>query len=310
MDVIHDATACDRHYPELVLTIGSFDGVHLGHRAILDTVIARARERGGKAGVMSLQPHPRVFFGGEDFPLLSDGQQKIDLLEAAGVDVYFILPFNEQVARMEAGVFLERVILERCGARHLVVGDDFAFGAGARGNYDFLALEGRALGLTAEMLSPVLSGEARVSSTRIRNLVAAGEMEEAAGLLGRPYAVAGTVARGRGLGRQLGFPTANVLHHGILLPAHGIYIGEVNLDGRRYAAAVNIGYAPTLPHEQPIVEAHLLDFEGDLAGRRIEVQLHRWLRGEKRFGSIAELKQAIEMDIVEVRHYFKLGCPT
>lgn len=305
MDVIQDATTCDSNYPNLVLTVGSFDGVHLGHRAILNTVLTRARERGGTAALMSLQPHPKAFFQGvDDFALLSDPLQKEALLRAAGLDAYYILPFNDAVARMEPGEFLARILVGQCKAVHLIVGEDFAFGAGARGNVAFIEREGAQYGLTVEVVPPVYAGGERVSSTRIRCLVAAGQMEEARALLGRPYAVAGTVTRGRGMGKELGFPTANLSTDSVLLPAHGIYAARVNIDGESVLGAVNIGYAPTLPHERPVVEAHLLDFEGELPGRRIEVELHHRLRGEKKFNGLTELKAAIQNDIVQIRRFF------
>ena len=305
MDVIQDATTCDSNYPNLVLTVGSFDGVHLGHRAILNTVLTRARERGGTAALMSLQPHPKAFFQGvDDFALLSDPVQKVALLRAAGLDAYYILPFNDAVARMEPGEFLIRILVGQCKAVHLIVGEDFAFGAGARGNVAFIEREGAHYGLTVEVVPPIYAGAERVSSTRIRSLVAAGQMEEARALLGRPYAVAGTVTRGRGMGKELGCPTANLKTDCVLLPAHGIYAARVNIDGESRLAAVNIGYAPTLPHERPVVEAHLLDFEGELSERRIEVELHHRLRGEKKFNGLTELKAAIQNDIVQIRQYF------
>lgn len=305
MDVIQDATTCNSNYPNLVLTVGSFDGVHLGHQAILNTIIARARERGGTAALMSLQPHPKAFFQGvDDFALLSDPLQKESLLRSQGLDAYFVLPFNGAVARMEPGEFLSRILVGQCKAVHVVVGDDFAFGAGARGNVAFIEREGPHFGLTVEVVPPVYAGGQRVSSTRIRGLVADGQMEEARALLGRPYAVAGTVTRGRGMGKELGFPTANLRTDSVLLPAHGIYAARVTIENESILAAVNIGYAPTLPHERPIVEAHLLDFEDDLAGRRIEVELYHRLRGEKKFDGLTELKAAIQNDIVQIRQYF------
>ncbi len=308
MDVILDATTCDCHYPNLVLTVGSFDGVHLGHQSILKAVIERARARGGTSALMSLQPHPRAFFQGvDDFALLSDSLQKEELLRSAGLDVYFVLPFNEAVARMEPGEFLSQILIAQCKARHMIVGDDFYFGAGARGNVAFLNEEGQRHGLTAEVVSPVIVDGERVSSTRIRALVANGRLEEAQVLLGRPYAIAGTVARGRGMGKELGYPTANLKSDRALLPAHGIYAARVALDGVDRLAAVNIGFAPTLPHERPVVEAPLLDYSGELAGRRIEIRLFHRLRGEEKFNGITELKAAIERDIVSIRRYFADG---
>ncbi|MBX3180140.1 MAG: bifunctional riboflavin kinase/FAD synthetase [Candidatus Hydrogenedentes bacterium] len=305
MEIIRDVTTRRSAYPGLVLTIGSFDGIHLGHQRILQSVIERARAIGGAAALMSLWPHPKVFFGqGDPIPLLTDPEQKETLLRELGIDVYFILPFNEAIARMEPVDFLESVIHRQCGAVRVVVGHDFSFGAGARGDFDLLAREGKRLGIEAEMVPAVECDGGRVSSTRIRSLVGEGDMDAARRLLGRPYAVAGVVERGRGLGNGLGYPTANIAPAQGLLPARGIYAARAALNGTTYDAAVNVGIAPTLPHEQPVLEAHLLDFEGDLSGRRLEVELWRRIRPEKKFDSVDALKEGIGKDIVTIRQYF------
>lgn len=305
MEVIQDVTTCQCAYPNLVLTIGSFDGLHLGHQRILDTVIARARAAGGTAALMSLSPHPKAYFNPEEpAPLLTGPGEKEALLRDRGLDVYFILPFTRDVASMEAHQFLAEIVRAKCGATRVVVGHDFSFGAGARGNYAGLAEAGARLGFATEMVPPVLVDGERVSSTRIRELVAGGDLEQARRLLGRPYRVSGVVARGRGLGDALGYPTANFEPDGGILPALGIYAARVRLDEETYIGAVNIGFAPTLPHERPVVEVHLLDFEGELGGRQIEVELHYRLRGEKKFDSVAALQEAIRNDIVKIRQYF------
>jgi riboflavin kinase/FMN adenylyltransferase len=306
MNVVRDVTTCQCAYPDLVLTIGSFDGVHLGHQKILATVKERARARGGTAGLMSLWPHPRAYFHPEEpVALLTDPAQKESLLEQLGLDVYFVLPFSRTVASLEPLQFLREIVVGKCGATHLVVGHDFSFGAGARGNFALLKEAGPDLGLSAEMVDAVeLDGE-RVSSTRIRAMVCAGDMAGAQRLLGRPYSLAGMVERGRGLGHQLGFPTANIVPAQGLLPALGIYAARVNVDGRAYLAAVNVGIAPTVPHDRPVVEAHLLDFDGPLDGQRLEVELHWRLRPEKRFESMDALKDGIQKDIVTIRQFFQ-----
>jgi len=305
MDVIQDVTTCHCTYTNLVLTIGSFDGIHLGHQKILRTVIDRARADGGTAALMSLWPHPKAFFNADScLPLLTDPEQKESLLRTLGLDVYFVLPFTSAIARMEPGQFLTEIILGKCGASRVIVGHDFSFGAGARGDFEFLAREGERVGLAAEMVEPVTWGGDRVSSTRVRNLVSEGEMEQAAALLGRPYAAAGVVCRGRGLGNGLGYPTANIAPENGILAARGIYAAKVQLDDAEYLAAVSIGIAPTLPHEAPVIETHLLDFSGDLTGRRIEIQLYRRLRDEKKFESVDALKLGISQDISNIRQYF------
>lgn len=305
MEVIDDVTTCECTFPNLVLTVGSFDGVHLGHQQILQTVIARAKAIGGAAGLMSLSPHPKAFFSPDaSFALLTEPKQKEGLLRAAGLDVYFVLPFNATIARMEPEEFLTGIILGKCHAVTLVVGHDFSFGARARGNYDYLAAESARLGYTVEMVPPVLLEGERVSSTGIRDHVLKGEMERAAQLLGRPFTVSGVVARGRGMGVELGYPTANIVPDAALLPAHGIYAAKVRLDGTCYLGAVNIGIAPTIPHDRPMIEVHLLDFTGELAGRHLDVELRHRLRGEQKFDGLESLKAGIENDIVNIRRYF------
>lgn len=305
MDVIQDVTTCQCTYPNLVLTIGSFDGIHLGHQKILSTVIERARAAGGTAALMSLWPHPKAFFNaGDTIPLLTDPTQKEALLRDFGLEVYFILPFTSAVARMEPAEFLSDIILGKCGASRVVVGHDFTFGARARGDFDFLRTEGERSGLVAEMVEPVTLDGERVSSTRVRTLVSAGDMEAARVLLGRPYSASGVVSRGRGLGNGLGYPTANIAPDNGILPARGIYAAKVPLNGTVYLAAVSIGIAPTLPHEKPVIETHVLDFAGDLAGRRLEIQLFHRLRDEKKFDSVDALKLGIAQDIVSIRQYF------
>lgn len=306
MEVIDDVTACQSAYPDLVLTVGSFDGVHLGHRKILQTVIERARATRGTAALMSLWPHPKAFFNPHSaVPLLSNPAQKTALLEEAGLDVYFILPFTEAVAHMEAGDFLTEIILGKCAARRIVVGHDFSFGAGARGDYALLESEGRHQGLAVEMVPPVRIDGERVSSTLIRKFVLEGDLERAHRFLGRPYTVSGTVIRGRGMGAGLGYPTANIQPDTTLLPAYGIYAARVRIDGRHVLGAVNIGIAPTIPHTQAMIEVHLLDFEGELGGHHLDVELHHRLRPEKKFEDLAALKAGIETDIVNIRQYFE-----
>lgn len=305
MEVIRDVTTCQCPFPNVVLTIGSFDGVHLGHQKILQTVQERAKSLGGASALMSLWPHPRAFFHPEEpIALLTDPDQKEKLLESQGLDLYFILPFTSGIASMEPDHFLREVVFGKCRATRVVVGHDFSFGKGARGDIRLLERVGAEYGATAEVVQAVESDGERVSSTRVRALVAAGDMAGALRLLGRPYALAGTVRRGRGLGRQLGFPTANIVPAMALLPACGIYAARVEIGGAPHLAAVNIGIAPTLPHDRPVVEAHLLDFTGELEGLRLEVQLLHRLRPEKRFDSVEALKEGIRNDIVMIRQFF------
>ncbi len=301
------------HSPDprgLVLTIGSFDGVHLGHRALLDRLVIEARGSGRLAGVMTLRPHPRQFFNPENAPnILTSDRQKARLLEEIGVDVLFFLPFNAAVAGLDRNAFLRDIVAGRCGARKLVVGHDFRFGRGARGTFEYLAETAPALGVAVCQIEPLFAGGQCVSSTIIRERILQGEMESVQALLGRRYAIEGEVVRGRGIGNRLGFPTANIMPHNSAMPAHGVYAAEVAVDGRRWMAAVNVGIAPTIRQEEMTVEAFLLDFHGDLVGKIIEVVFHKRLRPEKKFPSLEVLVDAIAADVASVRSHFAGAFP-
>ncbi|MBI1321397.1 MAG: bifunctional riboflavin kinase/FAD synthetase [Candidatus Hydrogenedens sp.] len=306
MQYIPDATQCRDPLPSLVLTIGSFDGVHLGHRAIMARVQERARELGGTAGLMTLHPHPRQVFSPDNAPnVLTSLAQKRALLEAQGMDAFFVLPFNDTVAAFEAERFLEEIILGQCGARHLIVGHDFAFGRGARGNFDFLVEAAPRLGFEVEEVPPVILHGERVSSTLIRECILQGELDKAELFLGRKYAMEGEVVKGRGMGRQLGYPTANIKPWNKAVPANGVYAAEAIVDRHRFVAAVNVGIAPTIRHEDITVEAFLLDFEGDLVRKEIEIVFHQRLRPEKKFDSLDALIAAIDDDVAQIRAYFE-----
>ncbi len=289
----------------VVLTIGSFDGVHLGHRALLDRLMAEARQGALPAAVMTLRPHPRQFFNPENVPnILTSDHQKALLLEEIGIDTLFFLPFDAAVANLDRSVFLENIVVARCGTRKLVVGHDFRFGKGAQGTFEYLAASAPALGMEVCQIDPLFAGGQCVSSTVIRERILEGEVESVQALLGRRYAIEGEVVRGRGIGNQLGFPTANVAPHNSAIPAHGVYAAEAVVDGQRWMAAVNIGIAPTIRQDQVTIEAHLLDFHGDLVGKVIEVIFYKRMRPEKKFSSLGALIAAIAEDVRVVRDYF------
>ena len=289
-----------------VLTIGSFDGVHLGHRALLGRLVAEARASGLASAVMTLRPHPRQFFNPENAPnILTSDHQKARLLEDIGVNALFFLPFDAAVANLDRSEFLENIVVGRCGARKIIVGHDFRFGREAQGTFEWLAETAPALGVEVCQIDPLFAGGQCVSSTIIRERILQGEVESVEGLLGRRYAIEGEVVRGRGIGHQIGFPTANVAPHNSVIPAHGVYAAEVILDGVRWMAAVNIGIAPTIRQEEVTIEAHLLDFQGGLVGKTIEVVFFKHMRPEKKFSSLDALIAAIAEDIAAVREHFR-----
>lgn len=305
MDIIRDIRAETSPHAASVLTVGSFDGIHLGHRLILDRVVALSRERRAMPAVMTMRPHPREFFAPENAPnlLTADGKKEA-LLAEAGVGALFYLPFDHQTANTEPERFVSDIIQTRCRAIAVVAGHDCRFGKGARGNVDLLRALAPRHGFTVEEVPPLIVESERVSSTLIRERVLQGDLAKVEKLLGRKYSVTGEVMRGRGIGVTLGFPTANIRPYHSAIPAQGVYIAEAVVRGVRRPAAVNIGIAPTIRHEDLTVEAHLLDFSGDLVGEQIEVIFHRRIRPEKKFRSREELQGQISADIASVRAYF------
>ncbi|MBP8129155.1 MAG: bifunctional riboflavin kinase/FAD synthetase [Candidatus Hydrogenedentes bacterium] len=306
MRVIEDVRETQETFPNLVLTIGSFDGVHLGHQRIVSELRRTARAIKGTAALMTLQPHPRQFFSPESAPnILTPLKKKAALLEALGLDVFYVLPFNAETAGLTPETFLREIIAKKCQARVLVVGHDFAFGRGARGDFDFLQAAAPQYGIEVRQVPALIVQGERVGSTAIRERILQGELEKAEELLGRKYSILGNVVRGRGVGgAHLGFPTANVKPHNNAVPAHGVYVAEVVVDGLSHPSAVNIGIAPTIRQDDVTIEAYILDFHQDIADREIEVVFHNRLRPEKKFDSLGSLIKAIGEDVQAVRRYF------
>ena len=305
MRLISDVTQFREVLPRLVLTIGSFDGVHLGHQRILREVVSEARKRNGTAAAMALQPHPREYFSPQNAPnILTDDEKKAELMEEIGLDVFFYLPFNSHIANMERQVFVEKILLECCHADMILVGHDFAFGKGAEGNFAYLDSISSQYGFDVIEVPPLILHGERVSSTLIREAVLQGELDKAEVYLGRRYAISGTVQSGRGMGKKLGFPTANIEPHNKTIPAHGVYVAEALYAGQTYAAAVNIGIAPTIRHDDIMIEAHILDFDKNIVNERIEIVFHKRLRPEAKYDSYDALISAIHKDVQAVRVYF------
>ncbi|HPO86299.1 MAG TPA: bifunctional riboflavin kinase/FAD synthetase [Candidatus Hydrogenedentes bacterium] len=291
--------------PHVVMTIGSFDGVHLGHQAILRQVVQDARRINGTAAVLTFRPHPREFFMPNHTPnLLTTEKQKIALLEHLGLDAVFFFPFNAETASLEPKDFVEKVLLGKCGVRELVVGHDFRFGRAARGDFDLLENMAPRFGFKVSQMAPLLIQGERVSSTAIRERILEGDLEQAELFLGRKFALHGRIEQGRGIGKTLGFPTANVISPRSIIPAHGVYAAEALLDGMSYPAAINIGIAPTIRQDNVVVEAHLINFSGDISGKEMELIFHHRLRPERKFPSREDLVEQIRKDVQTITEYF------
>jgi len=283
-----------------VLSIGNFDGVHLGHQAVIAQTRARAAALNAPAGVMLFDPHPRAFFKPEP-PLftLTPMDQRLELLAALGLDFAAVLAFNAALASLPAEAFIAQVLVGGFAVRHVVVGHDFNFGKGRTGNQALLEAEGRRLGFGVTGLDPVADGSAAYSSSRIREALAAGKVEDAARLLGRHWRVDGIVISGAGRGAGLGYPTANIaLPPGTGL-ALGIYAARVWVDGAAHPAVAYHGKRPVFDDGKPGFETFLINYDSDLYGKCIRIDLVSHIRGDRRFDGVEALKSQMDRDVAE-----------
>ena len=285
-----------------VVTIGNFDGVHLGHREIFRRVVSTARARQSAATVITFEPHPLRLLNPEQAPpRINTPAEKVRLIRASCIDLLVILPFTRKLAALSAADFVSTILVGNLGVRHLVIGYDYAFGRNREGDADFLAAAAARHNFTLEVLEPLRVGAEVYSSTRIRQTLQRGDVAGVVGVLGRHFTLDGLVVSGAGRGRQLGFPTANLVTAKELLPLPGVYAVRVRYGRRMYDAVVNLGRRPTFAGEEPTLEIHLLDFAGDLYGARLRLYFVERLRDERRFPSVAALQQAIITDIAQTR---------
>ena len=305
METVAGTKALSRKLVRPVLTIGNFDGVHCGHRAIMETVIERARSLGGESVVLTFDPHPRKVLQPDRAPsLLATRAQKLEALEAIGIDVAILQPFDLEFAKTSPEEFVRDIVYADIGPAEVFVGYDFHFGRDREGSMAALSEIGAGLGFSVTIIPEIRVGDLDVNSTRIRNLLAEGGVEEAAVLLGRSYSVRSLVLEGDKRGRTLGFPTANLAPENEILPAVGVYAGQFRVFSEggaqhaRYDAVVNVGKRPTfLEDGRLLAEAHLLEFEGDLYGQQVELSFSHRLRSEQKFPGPEELKVQIAADI-------------
>ncbi|HLA92725.1 MAG TPA: bifunctional riboflavin kinase/FAD synthetase [Actinomycetota bacterium] len=286
-----------------VVTVGFFDGVHLGHRAVLDRTVERARERKVPAVAVTFDRHPReVLTPGSEPRLLTTVDRKATLIEETGIDALVVLAFTEDLSRWPAERFITDVLEGRLRAEHCVMGANFTFGHKAAGNIDRLSEVGPSHGFTAERVELVDLDGRRVSSSSVREALAAGDLAWPGLALGRRFVLDGTVVSGAGRGHDLGFPTANLqTWPRLLLPGRGIYAGRAEVDGATHVAAISVGTNPTFGTEPLHVESYLLDFEGDLIGRPMAVEFWSYLRDEARFDTPAALVEAMTDDVRRTR---------
>jgi riboflavin kinase/FMN adenylyltransferase len=304
MKVLVDAEPLGCPAAPASLAIGVFDGVHLGHAAVIRQTLKEARASSGVAVAVTFDRHPDAIVAPDRTPpLLYPLWRRLEALESLGITTALVFPFDAEFRAQPAEAFVNRLTRGFGKVASISVGTQFVFGLGRAGNVELLQRLGHEQGFVVHPIPPWSLGDKPVSSTRIRELVAKGDLEGASMLLGRPYSLGGEIIEGDRLGRTLGFPTANLSVSGLVLPPMGVYAAIALINGRRFAAAVNIGRRPTLANNatETRVEAHLLDFDGDVYGHRLELQFAQALRPETRFPDRQALVEQIARDIQQVR---------
>ena len=289
-----------------VLTLGVFDGLHIGHQLIMRTVVERARAIGAVPTVITFDPHPRAVLHPESAPpLLQTFDQKIEGFGVLGIEQTIVIRFNRQFSEIRAQDFLRDVVQDRLHAHEVYLGKGFAFGHNREGNIELLRRLGNELGFVAGEVAEVSLRGRRVSSSKIRELLSQGEVNLARRMLGRPYGVEGRVEHGAERGHQLGFPTANLHPQNRVIPKNGVYVTGTLIDGQWRRSVTNVGIRPTFGAEaEPSVETFVMDWEGDLYGDVVRVRFLHRLRDEQKFGSLEELKKQIGRDVDRANSYF------
>lgn len=303
MEIYTDIKKITQPFPNAYVTVGNFDGVHLGHQMLFSEVVGKCYGHKGTSVAVTFDPHPLKVLRPDGIRLISTTEQKAELIQLAGIDVLIVIPFTRDFAKTTARQFVDDILMRTIGVRELVVGYDYAFGKGREGNIEYLKDRGRELGFPVTVVDAHYENGMLVSSTRIRELVVEGRMRDVRLLLGRYYQIRGEVRRGqqRG-GRELGFPTANLkISEDDLCPKRGVYVTQVIYKGKVYGGVSNIGYNPTFAENRLVAETHIFDFDSDIYGHPIKINLLRYLRGEKKFAGAEELAAQIQLDIVTAR---------
>jgi riboflavin kinase / FMN adenylyltransferase len=289
-----------------VVAIGNFDGVHRGHRAVIDAACKRAHALGCKAAALTFKPHPRQFFRPQE-PIfqLSSSENKLRLMAATGLDGAIILNFDATLAATLAPDFIEHILLECLGIAGVAIGFDFHFGHKRAGSPVYLSEQGKRLGFAVDIVPPLEDEGRPISSGAVRAALSAGEVVEAAELLGAPWFVSGTVIHGDKRGRELGFPTANLRLDPSCGLKHGVYAVRVSIEGKRYDGVASFVRRPMFDDGAPLLEVFVFDFEGDLYGRALDVAFIGWIRHEQKFESIEVLKRQMNADVIQARDVLK-----
>jgi riboflavin kinase/FMN adenylyltransferase len=311
MKLIEDLKKITSPYQNAVITIGNFDGVHIGHQALFHMVIEKANKLGGTSIAMTFEPHPnRVLKTNNHPPLITIYEQKVELIAASGIDVLICVPFTRQFASLSAKDFVENILVSQIGMQAIVVGNDYTFGKNREGNLDLLTTYAAHLGFELVVVDWINTSNTlpdRISSSKIRELIMAGEIEEAQRLLGRHYQVRGTVVTGRDRGgKLLGFPTANINLSDELCPKTGVYAVTIKHQNKHYQGVANIGYSPTFDDHVFTIEVHILNFNDKIYGQKIRVNFIKRIRDEIKFTNISELSEQIKKDVEKASEIFSI----
>jgi riboflavin kinase/FMN adenylyltransferase len=304
MEILGSIPELERLRGPVFLAIGVFDGVHRGHQAVISTSAEHARAANGTPVVVTFDPHPEKVLRPQAAPhLLSATQHKIDLIRALGVEHLLIISFDKQFAATEPENFVQKLVAYSKPLREICVGHEWSFGKNRRGNLDLLKMLGAKFSFDVVGIPPVKINGAVVSSTAIREAVENGGLAKAAEMLGREYTILGTVTRGDNLGKQIGFPTANLSAHSEQFPPNGVYAAEARIDGELRRGVINLGTRPTVSagKSERVLEIHLFDFNRDIYGRDVEVRFLKFLRSEKKFENLDALVQQIRQDVERAR---------
>lgn len=304
MQVITSKEYNKYHKSNTCLAIGAFDGLHKGHQLIINEAVKEARKNNYPAAVLSFHPHPlEIIPGKKPPPSIVSRKQKISILEEMGIDYYFEQEFNQEFAALRAEEFINNILIDKIKVDTVVVGDDFRFAHKNEGNVEILMEMAELHGFKANIISQLHASDDRISSTRIRGLLKKGKVKKAKKLLGRPYQICGEVIHGKKIGRELGFPTANIkLETNYALPPEGVYAAKVKFEGEEYAASANLGYNPTFSNKNISFEVYILDFDKKIYGKRLCVDIIEFIRDEKKFETKEELIKQMEQDILYTRN--------
>ena len=290
-----------------ILTIGNYDGLHLGHRKIIERIKIKARENKGTSMLMTFHPHPLTILKPDKFVgLITPLPVKRRLIEEAGIDVLFIIPFTDEFHLISPESFVENILVQKLGIKGLIVGYDFKFGKEGKGNVEYLAVKSTQYGFFFDVQEAITLDNEKVGSNRIRRMIQEGDVKKAGLHLSRPYMVEGTVMAGDGRGRTIGFPTINLQTEFPLIPRRGVYISSVEIGGKRLPAVTNIGFNPTFDGQNRTIETYIMDFSQDIYGRKVALYFLDRIRDEVKFSSVNELKDRIREDVEIARTYFKI----